>query len=116
MSLDFTKELENNCYYKAVKQLKEGIQIFNFHLYIYYLSLVCWDLAFALSMASFIAAAADKSLNSLLHDLDYKIEFWKGYSLTLFLELVEEKEPIFDFDIRGGLGGGSLEGGGALVG
>jgi hypothetical protein len=30
MSLDFTKELENNCYYKAVKQLKEGIQIFNF--------------------------------------------------------------------------------------
>jgi len=44
------------------------------------------------------------------------MEFWKGYALTLFLELVEEKESIFDFDIRGGLGGGSLEGGGALVG
>jgi hypothetical protein len=29
MSLDFTKELENNCHCKAVKQLKEGIQIFN---------------------------------------------------------------------------------------
>jgi len=37
------------------------------------------------------------------------MEFWKGYSLTLFPEFVEEKEPIFDFDIRGGLGGGSLD-------
>jgi hypothetical protein len=44
------------------------------------------------------------------------VEFWKeGYSLNFFLEFVEEKEPNSDFDIRGGLGGGGLEGGGALV-